>query len=135
LDAFDEVERLYKKKHEINNRLAVLRAQAQLKGESMPPEQEMHELNVTKEGLSLKSTELNTIATVVTLALVLVIAYVGYQHDAKSSERDGAFISAIKEQTGAIKEQTQVAREQNCLMRFDQKERTERAEFCKSITR
>jgi hypothetical protein len=85
--------------------------------------------------LSLKSVALNTLATVATLIGVAVLIVLATQHQTEAKDQSNAFVAAIKEQTTAMKEQTAVAREQNCLMRFETKDRAERAEFCKQIVR
>ena len=74
------------------------------------------------------STSPSALATVATLIVVCVIAYVGYDHagDTKQTNR---------ELVGAIKEMAQASREQNCLMRFDLAERQKNADFCKQISR
>lgn len=83
----------------------------------------------------LKNVSLATMATIATLILTSLIAYVLYTHQVDAKEAGQAFVSAIKEQTAAVKDQTVAAREQNCLMRFSQNERQQQAEFCKTISR
>jgi hypothetical protein len=82
---------------------------------------------------------LNTIATVATLVVCAVGFAVGYQmitaHAQDSRDNGKEFVQAIKEQTQAVKEQTAASREQTCILGFDQKDRPQQAQFCKSITR
>ena len=101
--------------------------------EPTPPQEVTADTAIGK--FAFKGSSLNTLATVATLILTCVIAYVLYLHQQDSREAGNAFVGAIKEQTLAVKEQTVAAREQNCLMRFEMRERAERAEFCKQIAR
>lgn len=84
---------------------------------------------------AFKGSSLNTLATVATLVIVCLIGYALYAHTLDARVSGEAFVAAIKEQTAAVKDQTVAAREQNCLMRFSQNERIERAEFCRQISR
>ena len=77
---------------------------------------------------AFKGSSLNTLATVATLIVVCIIAYVGYGHAADTKETN-------KELVSAIREMAQASREQNCLMRFDLRERQQNADFCKQISR
>lgn len=77
---------------------------------------------------AFKGSSLNTLATVATLVVACVIAYVGYGHAADTKDTN-------KELVGAIREMAQANREQNCLMRFDQKDRQSNADFCKQISK
>lgn len=101
----------------------------------MPPETGELEAEIAGQKVSLKNVSVNTIATVATLILVSLVAYTVYTHQQDTKETAGQFVAALKEQTAALKDQTVAARENNCLMRFDQKERPERADFCKQISR
>ena len=74
-------------------------------------------------------------ATVATLIVVCVLAYAFYVHAQDARDNGKEFVQAIREQTQAVREQTVAAREQNCLLRFEQKDRTQQVEFCKSIAR
>lgn len=77
---------------------------------------------------SIKSANLNTLATVVTLVLSGILLYVVITHTVDARDASKAFVEALKEQTTA-------QREQNCLMRYESRERSERAEFCRQISR
>lgn len=93
------------------------------------------EASIAGQSISLKNVSINTIATVATLIGVALVAYIVFTHQQDTKEASGQFVAALREQTIALKDQTIAAREQNCLMRFDQKERSERADFCKQIAR
>lgn len=81
--------------------------------------QNVEELDAQIAGqrLTLKNAPVNTILTVATFVLVILIAYVLYGHQQDARDANAAFVSAVKEQTGAVKEQTIALREQNCLQR------------------
>lgn len=77
---------------------------------------DVSELKLSRDGISLKSATLNTLLT-----LIAALAGVGslvllLQHQQDMREANLAFVSAVKDQTAAIKEQTKVAREANCLI-------------------
>lgn len=100
-----------------------------------PPQPQPEELNLSKDGINIKSFQMNTLLTFVAVVFSGAALAGIWFHMNETRETGAMFISALKEQTIAIRDQTQVAREQNCLMRFDQKERLERAEFCRSVSR
>ena len=77
---------------------------------------------------NFRGQSLNTLSTVATLIVVCLIAYVVYGHVGDTKDTN-------KELVGAIKEMAQASREQNCLMRFEMKERQERAEMCRTLAR
>jgi hypothetical protein len=77
---------------------------------------------------NFRGQSLNTLATVATLIAAILVAYIVYGHAGDTKETN-------KELVGAIKEMAQASREQNCLMRFEMKERQDRAEMCKQIAR
>jgi hypothetical protein len=91
--------------------------------------------SIAGQKITIKSMALNTLATVATLIGVAVIIVLVWQHDNDTRETSKDFITSIKDQTTAMKDSTQVGREQNCLLKFDQKDRMQNAEFCKQITR
>jgi hypothetical protein len=95
----------------------------------------VEELNLSKTGINIKSFQMNTLLTFVGVMFSGACAAGLWFHMGDTKDASAAFVQAIREQTTALKDGTQVAREQNCLMRFDQKERQERAEFCRSIAR
>lgn len=100
-------------------------------------EEKVEELNAEIAGqkLSLKSVALNTIITLLIAVGVGYTAFSMSQHQADAKEGRAEFIGALREQTAVMKEQTSAAKEQNCLLRFEQKERTQQADFCKQIAR
>lgn len=77
---------------------------------------------------------LNTILTAGALAAACFGVYLLMQHQAEAKEGMSAFVNAMKEQTKAIRQQTAASREQTCIMRFDQKDRQQQSEFCKSVS-
>lgn len=95
----------------------------------------IEELNLSKAGISIKSFQMNTLLTLICSVFAGATALAIWFHMNETKEASTSFVNALKEQTTAIRDQTVVAREQNCLMRFDQKERLERAEFCRSVSR
>ena len=102
--------------------------------------QELNEVSevsadIAGQKISIKSIALNTLATVATLIGVVVISVLLWQHETETRETGKDFVAALKEQTIAMKESTAVGKEQNCLLKFDQKDRLQNADFCKQITR
>lgn len=93
------------------------------------------QFEIAGQKISLKSVAINTFATLLTLGAVIAILVLVWRHEADARDTGRSFVEAIKEQTAAVKEQTVAAREQNCLMRFETKDRSERADFCKQISR
>lgn len=77
---------------------------------------------------AFKGSSLNTLATVATLIVVCIIAWVGYGHATDTRE-------ISKDLANAMRDMAQATREQNCLIRFDQKDRQQNADFCKQISR
>jgi hypothetical protein len=101
-----------------------------------PMAEEKGELDATIAGqkLSLRNVSLNTLATVLTLLIVILIAYVLYTHQQDAKEASAGFVTAIKEQTIVQREQTVVMREANCLQGY-QGPPDGKASFCKTISR
>lgn len=97
----------------------------------MSGEQNIGELDAQIAGqkLNIKNAPINTLATVATLIIVCLIAYVLFTHQQDTREAGAAFVGAVKEQTTAVKEQTMALREQNCLARKID------PETCRSIAR
>lgn len=92
-------------------------------------------LKVAGQEINVKNVKsLNTAATLVTLCLVLLIGYAFFLHTEETKTASAAFVGALKEQTTAIREQTAAQREQTCIMKFDQRERPNNADFCKQIS-
>ena len=104
------------------------------------------EAEIAGQKLTLKDAPLNTIATVATLLLVGGLIVGGYFHVQASEkgqseiaqamkESSQAAIAVSKEHIATIREATQAQRESNCLIRFDQKERQQQAQFCRDVAR
>lgn len=74
------------------------------------------ELQVGKEGLSLKSASLNTLLTLFTALGVAALGVAFYGHVGDSKAANDTMVSVMKELTQAQRESTAVAREQNCLI-------------------
>lgn len=86
-------------------------------------------------GQKLKySGPLNTLVTVLTFCLVLLLGYILWAHQSDTKDASAAFVGALKEQTKAMVEGTAVAREQNCLLKFEQKDRPANADFCAQVS-
>lgn len=81
--------------------------------------QNIEELDAQIAGqrLTLKNAPVNTIVTLATFVLVILIAYVIYTHQQDAREANATFLAAVREQTLAVKEQTNALREQNCVAR------------------
>lgn len=90
--------------------------------------------DIAGQHLTLKNAPVNTIATMATLILVSLIAYVLYGHQQDARDGSASFVGAIKEQTMVQKEQTVVLREANCLQSY-QGPPDGKASFCKQIAR
>lgn len=94
------------------------------------------DLKIAGQEVRLKNVKsLNTIATVTTLIMVSVLSYAYYVHAEDTKMHANTFLQSMREHTSAVREQTIAQREQNCLMRFDLKDRLERADFCKQVAR
>jgi hypothetical protein len=93
----------------------------------MPDEQELT-ADTPLGKYAFKGSQLNTLATVATLVVVCVIAYVGYGHAADTREINRDLASAMREMA-------QANREQNCLLLFEQKDRPSKALECKNNSR
>lgn len=85
------------------------------------------ELDARNLTAKIRSTSLNTIATVVTLIIVCVSGVFLYQHIAHSQARDETIAKAFNVMA-------QAQREQNCLIAIPEAQREGKAEFCKRIT-
>lgn len=92
-------------------------------------------LEVGGQKLNVRNVKsLNTLLTALTAGVVLFVAYQGYTHQEDSKSARNEFISALKEQTTVMREQTSAQREQNCLLKFDQSERKNVADWCKQVS-
>jgi len=107
-------------------------------------EQEKHgadiEAEIAGQRVNIKNVKsLNTLLTAGTFIICSIGFAVGYQlitaHAQDARDNGKEFVQAIREQTQAVKEQTSAAREQTCILGFDQKDRPQQAQFCKSISR
>lgn len=107
--------------------------------------------------LKVSGSNINTIFTVFTFAVVLFIGFVVWNHhvEAKDEGKTSAqaikesnkeFAQALKEQNAAIAEaikqmtyeqrrSNEIGREQTCLLGLPQDRRTNAAEFCKRLSR
>src|SRR5262245_42295007 len=89
---------------------------------------------VAGQKVSLKSVALNTFVTLISMIGIIILAALMYTHVGEARDTTNNFLAAVKEQTQATKESAQAQREQNCLLRFEQKDRGDKAEFCKTIS-
>lgn len=71
---------------------------------------------------------LNHLATVVTLIIVVLIGVLLYQHMTQATVKDTGLASALSDMV-------QAQREQNCLIAIPEATRESKAEFCKRVTR
>ena len=102
----------------------------------MAGQQETGELTAKVAGqeLSVRGVSINTIATVVTLAAVSVILYMGYTHGQDMRESQGAVVKAMQLIADAQQQANQIHRETNCLIGY-QGPAENKAAFCKTVTR
>lgn len=90
---------------------------------------------VAGQKFSLKSASLNTIATVATLILVAILAYVLWEHKLDAKAQGVSLTDAIQSMVKAQQEATQAHRETNCLIGMKEAERESKSEWCKRIAR
>jgi hypothetical protein len=93
--------------------------------------------------LNVKNVKsLNTGATLFCAGMLILLVSMGYVHTREAKDDNLAFIAAITEQTKAIREGvratqdgTAANREQTCMLKFEQKERTDvNANWCRQIS-
>lgn len=98
----------------------------------MPDQQsqqsEQFDADIAGQKLSIRSQSLNTIATIATLVVTVLIAYMLFGHGTDTRE-------ASRELAAALKDMTQAAREQNCLITLPPERREQNTELCKRISR
>ena len=103
----------------------------------------MSEPNGTSEGgittplgsLSFKGKRTSEFIAMLSMAALLLIGYVLYDHKSDTKESAREFSAAVKEMTNAQRENTAAQREMNCLIALPTDQREKQAEFCKRITR
>jgi uncharacterized protein HemX len=83
---------------------------------------------VAGQEFSAKGLQLNTLLTLLVLAVVIALAVFTWAHAQQTETSAKAFLEAVKEQTVTIKAQTQAVREQTCVMVYKD------AEGCRRIT-
>lgn len=104
------------------------------------------EVSVTREGVKIAGKHVGVIATVATLILSALIAYVLWEHKALAAAQTVVLQSeigkAIDKMTDAQLQSVQVQREMNCIILYrgtagaqSASERRELEEFCKRVTR
>lgn len=87
------------------------------------------DLKLAGQEIRLKNVKsLNTILTLVGAIAACFAVYLLMQHQVEAKEGG-------KDLAAAMKEVAQAAREQTCIMRFEQKDRVQNADFCKQIAR
>jgi len=84
---------------------------------------------------SISGAQINTIFTIFGFVLTCLIVWVLFHHQEDARDAAKEFTLAVKELSAAQRESSVIGREQNCLMRFEAKDRAERAEFCKQVSR
>ena len=97
----------------------------------------MDQLNVKAFGAegSIKTSSLNTVATVATLMIVTGLAVAMYQAGISAREARDEFKIITREVVSALREMTQATREQNCLMAFPPERREANMDLCKRVSR
>lgn len=78
--------------------------------------------------LKVTSANLNTLFTILGFVVMVLVAWVLYNHTTDAKD-------ASKELATVMKEMTIAAREQNCLISLPQDRREQNAELCKRIAR
>lgn len=104
--------------------------------EDATQQQETADLNLKVAGQEVNIRNIKSVNTILTTGAFIAACFGVYllmQHQVEAKQGANAFMEALKEHTSAIRAQTAASREQTCIMRFDQKERQQNAEFCKSI--
>lgn len=95
------------------------------------------EANVTTPvgSLSFKGKRTSEFIAILSMAALILIGYVLYEHKSDTKESAKEFSAAVKEMTSAQRENTAAQRELNCLIAIPQDQREKQAEFCKRIAR
>ena len=73
--------------------------------------------------------------TLVGVAVGVLMVYMLYEHRGEARDASKQFEGVVKEMVMAQKEMVHAQREQNCLLRFEQKDRTERSDFCARVSK
>jgi hypothetical protein len=104
------------------------------KGGFMPEERGpgVAELSVGKEGLSLKSAELNTVITLFCAIGIAATAAFTWMHMKDADKTSALMVEALHDLTVATRAQTSAQLEQNCLFQYKQEDRSgQNADYCK----
>jgi hypothetical protein len=86
------------------------------------------ELEIAGQKIHLRSVALNTLVTIFIAVAVALIGYVLWTHVSQAEKRDAVMADAFKDMV-------QAQREQNCLISIPEKDREQKADFCKRVTR
>lgn len=99
--------------------------------------EETHSQEVTAElpGGTKFKVRGSDILGVGTMIVVLLVAYVLWEHKSDSHENGKNLVGAIKEMTSAQNEGVRAQRVMNCLLATDQKDRRQMLETCERIAR
>ena len=73
--------------------------------------------------------------TLVGVAVGVLMVYMLYEHRGEAKDASKQFEGVVKEMVSAQREMVHAQREQNCLLRFEQKDRTERSDFCARVSK
>ena len=69
------------------------------------------------------------------VAVGVLMVYMLFEHKTDARDASKQFEGVVKEMVIAQKEMVYAQREQNCLLRFEQKDRTDRSEFCARVSK
>jgi hypothetical protein len=111
---------------------------------------EVVEANNTPFGsFKISSANLNTLVTILSFSLILLVTWTLYAHAGDAKDGTKAVASALlesnkevatalressRETLQTLKEMARATRENNCLLGFEQSKRQPNAEFCKKIS-
>jgi hypothetical protein len=96
--------------------------------------QDAVDAEIAGQKFSIKSASLGTIATVLTLIVVVLIAWTLWLHGAEAKDTGKSLVEAINAMTKAQMDTVAAHRETNCLIGY-QGPPTDKVEFCKRISR
>lgn len=97
------------------------------------PQEEL-DADIAGQKLKIKTASLNTIATVATLVVVCLIAYVLFEHRMDAKAGGLAMTDAVLNMVKAQQDTTRAHRETNCLMGIPEAQRESKADWCKRIS-
>lgn len=111
------------------------KADAEWRAVEMGNQQEKFTAKVGGQEVSVTTSNLNTVATVVTLMIVTGIAVAMYMQSLVARDAKDDFRMITREVVVALKEMTIATREQNCMLAFPPERREANVELCKRMAR